>query len=157
MSNSKHMLMALTLTATTPVMAHHSSVMYDETKMVFVEGTVAKVEWENPHITIWAYVPNAQKPGGHELYGFQSGSINLLTRQGWTKNSLKSGEKIKFEYYPLKDGRPGGSLFQAVHADGTIHKGDALAISFAEMKHGKPEEAKPADVSTSEAKKGDAQ
>jgi len=67
--------------------------MYDETKTATVEATIAKVEWQNPHITIWAYVSNPQNSEGYELYGFQSGSINILTRGGWTKDTLKSARK----------------------------------------------------------------
>lgn len=136
MTHYKHMLGTLSLMIAVPVMAHHSSSMYDETTTMTVVGTVAKVEWVNPHITIWAYVPNAQKPNGYELYGFQSGSINLLSRQGWNKDSLKQGEKLTIEYFPLKDGRPGGSLVQAVHPDGSVSKGDPLAIGLAELKRG---------------------
>jgi len=134
MISAKLMTAALALAVAAPALAHHSSVMYDETKTATVEASIAKVEWENPHITIWAYVPNPQKSGGYELYAFQSGSINLLTRGGWTKDTLKSGEKVTIEYFPLRDGRPGGSLVKAVHADGSVSAGDPLAIGFAELK-----------------------
>jgi hypothetical protein len=134
MTNRKSMTAALALALIAPALAHHSSAMYDETKTATVEATIAKVEWENPHITIWAYVSNPQKSGGYELYGIQSGSINLLTRGGWTKTTLKSGEKVTIEYFPLRDGRPGGSLVKAVHADGSVSTGDPLAIGFAELK-----------------------
>ena len=138
MTNNRHLLVALSLMAAVPAMAHHSSSMYDETTAMTVVGTVAKVEWVNPHITIWVYVPNAQKSNGYELYGFQSGSINLLSRQGWSKDTFKQGEKVTVEYFPLKDGRPGGSLIQGIHPDGSVSTGDPLAISLAEFKRGKP-------------------
>ena len=134
MTSEKLTMLALALAVSAPALAHHSSVMYDETKSATVEASIAKVEWENPHITIWAYVANPQKAGGYELYGFQSGSVNLLTRGGWTKDTLKPSEKVTIEYYPLRDGRPGGSLVKAVHADGSVSTGDPLAIGFAELK-----------------------
>ena len=143
MINAKSIAVLLALAVTAPTQAHHSSAMYDESKTSTVEASIAKVEWENPHITIWAYVANPQKPQGYDLYGFQSGSINMLTRGGWTKDTLKSGEKVTIEYFPLKDGRPGGSLVKVVHANGTVHTGDPLAIGFAELKKRSAPPAQP--------------
>jgi hypothetical protein len=143
MIGAKSMTAVLAMGLTASALAHHSAVMYDETKTATVEATIAKVEWQNPHITIWAYVSNPQNSEGYELYGFQSGSINILTRGGWTKDTLKSGEKVTIEYFPLKDGRPGGSLVKAVHADGSVNTGDPLAIGFAELKRRSAPPAQP--------------
>ncbi len=143
MISAKSMTAVLALAVTAPVLAHHSSVMYDETKTATVEATIAKVEWQNPHITIWAYVANPKKSDGYELYGIQSGSVNLLTRGGWTRDTLKTGEKVTIEYFPLKDGRPGGSLVKAVHADGSVSTGDPLAIGFAALKRRSAPPAQP--------------
>jgi hypothetical protein len=143
MIRPKSMTAVLAMALTAPALAHHSAVMYDETRTATVEATIAKVEWQNPHITIWAYVSNPQNSDRYELYGFQSGSINILTRGGWTKDTLKSGEKVTIEYFPLKDGRPGGSLVKAVHADGSVNTGDPLAIGFAELKRRSAPPAQP--------------
>jgi len=156
MISTKSMTALWALAVSAPALAHHSSAMYDESKTATVEATIAKVEWANPHITIWAYVSNPQKPQGYDLYGFQSGSINMLTRGGWTKDTLKSGEKVTIEYFPLKDGRPGGSLVKAVHADGSVSGGDPLAIGFAALKQRNAAPAppkSPADTAPSEGAK----
>src|ERR1022692_1238722 len=99
MVRAKSVTAVLALAMTAPALAHHSSVMYDESKTATVKATIAKVEWANPHITIWAYVSNPQKSDGYDLYGFQSGSVNLLMRGGWNKDTLKSGEKVTIEYF----------------------------------------------------------
>lgn len=106
--------------------------MFDTTKSVFVEGTVAKIEWVNPHTFVWLYVQKADKPGEYDLYGFENGPINMLTRNGWTQDSLRAGEKLTVQYFPLKDGRTGGSFVKAIHADGTELVGDKFAPGVAD-------------------------
>jgi hypothetical protein len=98
--------------------AHHSYAMFDLTRVLTIRGVVAKVEWVNPHVFIWAYIP---KPGGgHDLYAFETDPVSRLVAEGWTKDSLPPGEKVTIEYAPLKDGRPGGSLLRAKRANGTM-------------------------------------
>ena len=103
--------------ATATTLAHHSYAMFDRTKVVTVEGSIARVEWVDPHVFIWAYVSNGK--GGHDLYGFESASVNGLARQGWTKSTLKYGDKVTIEYNPLRDGRTGGFFVSAKFADGS--------------------------------------
>jgi hypothetical protein len=106
--------------------------MFDMTKSVFVEGTVAKVEWVNPHTFVWLYVEKQSKPGEFDLYGFENGPVNMLTRNGWTKDSLRVGEKLTVQFFPLKDGRTGGSFVKAIHQDGTELVGDKFAPGVAD-------------------------
>jgi len=115
-----------------PALAHHSYSMFDMTKSVFVEGTVAKVEWVNPHTFVWLYVEKADTPGKYDLYAFENGPINMLTRTGWTKDSLRVGEKVTVQYFPLKDGKTGGSFVKAIHSDGKELVGDKFAPGVAD-------------------------
>jgi len=103
--------------------AHHSYAMFDGTKTLSVTGIVAKVEWMNPHVYVWVYVPNAASPSGYDLYAFENGSISVLSRLGWTKSTFTAGEKITVEYSPLKDGRTGGHFIKGTHADGRVALG----------------------------------
>jgi hypothetical protein len=104
-------------------LAHHSYAMFDSSKTLTVSGTVAKLEWMNPHVFIWVHVRNPDTPGGYDLYAFENGSTNVLARKGWTKTTLQSGEKVSIEYWPLKDGRSGGHFLKAVHNDGRVSWG----------------------------------
>ena len=106
------------------VSAHHSYALFDQDKKSNVSATIAKVEWVNPHVFIWGYVPDAAQPNGYQLYAFESGAINMLVRQGWTRDTMKVGETISVEYWPLRDGRPGGYYISAIHADGKVSMGD---------------------------------
>lgn len=100
-------------------MAHHSYAMFDTSKSAVSSGSVAKLEWVNPHVFLWVYVERTGEPGKYDLYAFESGSIGALTRVGWTKDMFALGEKVSVQYFPLKDGRTGGQLFKVVRADGT--------------------------------------
>jgi hypothetical protein len=96
--------------------------MFDGTRTVTVTGTVAKLEWTNPHVFIWLYVPSAGG-NGFDLYAFENGSPNVLARSGWSKSAFAEGEKITIEYWPLADGRNGGHYKQGTRADGTVLRG----------------------------------
>jgi len=108
-------LLLSVMTATS--FAHHSYAMFDQTKIATVEGTMAKVEWKDPHVWFWAYVSDGK--GGYDLYGFESASINNLARQGWTLSTLKPNDKVTIQYNPLVDGRHGGFFRSATFPDGS--------------------------------------
>jgi hypothetical protein len=106
-----------------PAWAHHSYAMFDGTKTLTVTGTVAKLEWANPHVYVWVYVPNASAASGYDLYAFENGSTGVLARLGWSKSTFSVGEKITVQFWPLKDGRSGGHFVKATHADGRVEAG----------------------------------
>jgi hypothetical protein len=111
---------AAILGAAPATLAHHSYAMFDQSKKVEVTGTVAKLEWKNPHVFVWVYVPKPDGPGKYDLYVFENGSINVLSRLGWSDTVLKAGDKITIEYYPLRDGRTGGHFDKGTLADGRV-------------------------------------
>jgi len=90
-----------------PASAHHSTAMFNwgsEIKMA--NATVERWEWTNPHTFLYVTVPT--KGGGTERWAFEGMSPNHLGRSGWSKRTLKEGDKIALTYYSLKDGRKGG-------------------------------------------------
>ena len=102
----------------TNVSAHHSYAMFDGARVVTINATIAKLEWTNPHVFVWAYVANPAAPSGYDLYAFENGSTNVLARRGWSKQVLPAGQEIVLEYWPLRDGRKGGHLKSLKFADG---------------------------------------
>lgn len=103
--------------------AHHSYAMFDAARTVTVSGTVAKLEWTNPHVFVWVYVPNAERDNGFDLYAFENGSPNVLLRRGWSKETFAVGEKVSIAYWPLTDGRTGGHFAVATRVDGSVVRG----------------------------------
>jgi hypothetical protein len=112
--------------ATDVAYGHHSYASYDLSSSKSVAGTVAKLEWSNPHIHLWLYVPGG-KGGGYELWSFESGSVAMLKRYGWTAKTLQPGEKITVEYFPSRDSKNSGYFAKAIHADGRIENTDPHA------------------------------
>jgi len=98
--------------------AHHSFAPFDMGVTKTVSGAVKTVEWTNPHIWVWLDVPNDQ--GGIDLWGFEGMSPNFLGRRGWTRTSLKPGDKITVTYRPLRDGKKGGVFVSTETPDGRL-------------------------------------
>ena len=99
-------------------LAHHSYAMFDASATSKVTGTVAKLEWVNPHAFLWVYVPSRDKPGTYDLWGFENGSPSVLQGHGWNKEVLKAGDKVEVEYWPLRDGSSGGHCEKVIFTDG---------------------------------------
>jgi hypothetical protein len=100
-----------------PALAHHSFAMFDREKPVAISGVVKDFQWTNPHVWIQVMVPNAK--GVNEEWGVECTSVNFLRRQGWEKDSLKPGDKVKLMIFPLKDGSKGGQLNKLVELNGS--------------------------------------
>jgi hypothetical protein len=114
---------ALGLVATATAAAHHSYAMFDGTRTLKVTGTVAKIEWTNPHTYVWVYVRNEARESGYDLYSFENGAPNALARRGWSKTMFGADEAVMVEYWPLSDGRTGGHVVSVTRGDGTVIHG----------------------------------
>ena len=89
------------------VHAHHSFAMFDFEKDQVIEGVVKEFQWTNPHI--WIQVNVASADGKVTEYSVEGSSPNGLRRQGWSRESMKPGDRIVLTIHPMKDGSPGGS------------------------------------------------
>jgi len=104
--------------AAIPSSAHHSFAAFDVASQKTVTGTVKQLDWTNPHIWLWIDVPNDK--GGSDTFAFEGMSPNFLARRGWTKNTLKAGDKITITYRPMKDGANGGMFMNGKMPDGRM-------------------------------------
>jgi Family of unknown function (DUF6152) len=81
----------------TGVVAHHSfAAEFDITKPVTLTGKVTKIEWTNPHAFLFIDVPDKQT-GTITNWEVEMGSPNGLTRLGWTRTLLKTGDEVTVE------------------------------------------------------------
>ena len=105
------------LCAPAPVLAHHGAqVQYDSSRPVEIKGTVKTIEWQNPHAGFTLVV---EDPGGKvTTWEFElAGTANLL-RRGWTKNSLKVGDKVSVKAFVARDGSPSANAIDITISDG---------------------------------------
>jgi hypothetical protein len=127
---SKPTLGAIILAAVTavswPAYAHHSFAVYDRSQVLTIKGSIKSFQWTNPHCVIWVLV---QPEGGGEAqeWTIETTSPGVLTRGGWTRNSVKPGDRVAVDYYPLRDGSHGGGLKSVTLVD----TGQTLSASFA--------------------------
>jgi hypothetical protein len=99
------------------LLAHHSfAAEYDPNKTLQIMGTVTKVEWMNPHARFYVDVRDNQ--GSVTNWNFELGSITMLQRLGWRRNSLQVGDQVTVQGYPAKDGSKRANARNLVLADG---------------------------------------
>ena len=111
-----------------PALAHHSTAAFDMEKTIEITGTVEDFQWTNPHTWTNVKVQGSDESAG--IYGLEGMSPNYLGRNGWTKSTLKPGDKVTLQVHPLKDGRKGGFMVAVKLPDGTLlynlpHRDDA--------------------------------
>jgi hypothetical protein len=100
-----------------PALAHHAfSAEFDANAPIRLEGTVAKMEWINPHA--WIYLDVKKPDGTTEQWKIEGGTPNALFRRGFTKDSLKAGTAIVVTGYRAKDGTLKGNGRDLTFPDG---------------------------------------
>jgi hypothetical protein len=91
----------LCLALVPPAWAHHSQSEFDLKARVEVDGTVTRVEWKSPHV--WIYVDASSDKGEQVNWSFELPSPVTLMRRGWTRDSLKPGDRVKVAGAPAKN------------------------------------------------------
>ncbi len=105
------------LASTAPMLAHHSfAAEYDTNKPITITGAVTRVEWTNPHARF--YVDVKDDKGNVANWNLELASPNVLTRQGWTRNSLHIGDVITVVGSMAKDGSNMANARNVTLADG---------------------------------------
>jgi hypothetical protein len=78
----------------TTAFAHHGASVYDSTKLTTLKGTVTEFQFMNPHTAILFDVTGAD--GKVEKWTGEAPSLTTMSRAGWNKNIMKSGDKVTF-------------------------------------------------------------
>jgi hypothetical protein len=96
--------------------AHHGTSLYDMNTEISLTGTVKEWTFENPHSWLWL---NATRSGGStEEWSIESAPPTYLARQGWSRSTLKAGEKITILISPLKREPKRGILLEVKRSSG---------------------------------------
>ena len=100
--NRTLLLCVCILSACGTLMAHHGGAAWDMKTMVNVQGTVTEFRFVNPHVQIFVDSPEA---GGKVVHwSCESADPAMLVRQGWTRDTLKPGDKVTLVGHPAKSG-----------------------------------------------------
>jgi hypothetical protein len=108
--------------ASASLQAHHSTAgVYDPGKEGKVTGTLAKIQFVNPHGSITITVKNAD--GTTTDWTFTTGSSTALAQRGITSvgpKALKIGEELTVLFIPARNGSPLGGFRQLTRSDGQV-------------------------------------
>lgn len=74
------------------VLAHHGAAAYDTAKLVTLKGTVTEFKFINPHVEISILVKDDK--GKTETWIGEANSPNVLSRRGWSRDTMKPGDQI---------------------------------------------------------------
>ena len=89
--------------------AHHAVAgVYDLNNEVVLQGRLKKLNFTNPHASIELTVPS--KDGTFTDWLLTTASVQILTREGVNKSSIKPGEILKVTVLPAKNGHPAGFI-----------------------------------------------
>jgi len=89
--------------------AHHAVAgVYDLNKEVVLQGRLKKLNFTNPHASIELSVPD--KDGKITDWILTTASVQILTREGINKTSMKPGELLKVTILPARNGNPAGFI-----------------------------------------------
>ena len=103
--------------AAAPMWAHHAfAAEFDAQRPVKLKGTVAKVEFINPHS--WIHMDVKDSDGKVTRWMVEGGSPNALFRRGVTKDALPQGTEISVDGYQAKDGSNRANGRDITFADG---------------------------------------
>lgn len=102
-----------------PASAHHASgPFYDNSKSVEAVGTVTRFVFRNPHSFL--YVDAHGENGDTVAWEIEMGASVMMSRRGWTPDTIKAGDHIKVVGQPSRaPGTFGMCCAELTQADGS--------------------------------------
>jgi hypothetical protein len=108
--------------------AHHSSARYDMTRQITVEGTLDRLVWANPHVYLYV----TEVTGGNTVtWEIENHPPAMMRRMGWTKDTLREGDRISVSGSPARNDSTPGIYPTAIDKNGVslFRAGDFTALS----------------------------
>jgi hypothetical protein len=83
--------------------AHHSfSAEFDVGKPLTLTGTVAEIEWTNPHA--WVHLDVKDEAGNSQRWAVEMLGVNALVRTGMNPRSVKPGDVLTVTGFGARNG-----------------------------------------------------
>lgn len=95
------------LAAGKAALAHHSFAVFDIQHPLELQGTVQQFKFTSPHTFLVLEVKGDD--GATTIWNLEGASPSIMVRNGWSSQSLKTGDQIKLSIDPLRSGAPGGA------------------------------------------------
>ena len=103
-----------------PAFAHHSQAMFDATKEILIEGTVARFDWVNPHM--YLIVETKGPDGKPALVEGEGVGITQALVDGLKRDALKPGTHVVMRANPNRGGwGKQVRIMDVTTQDGEIH------------------------------------
>ena len=103
-----------------PLAAHHwFNASYESGAVIKLTGLVTRFDWKNPHAVFHLEVAD-DRSRRTTRWVMEMGSPNSLTHAGWSKSSLRVGERLTVEAIPARDGIPMGYPLSIVTETGRL-------------------------------------
>jgi hypothetical protein len=97
------------LVAGAEVQAHHAvASVYDLNKEIVLQGRLEKLNFRNPHSNLILEVPN--EDGTTTEWTLTTAAVQVLTRAGVNRDSIKPGAILKITVLPARNGDPAGFI-----------------------------------------------
>lgn len=101
----------------TAALAHHGRGAYDDDVLVSLDATITEFRFINPHAQI--YFDVVGEDGEVQHWQSEITAPNRLARGGWTKTTLKPGDKVKIMGAHARNGSNAVRALEIILSDGT--------------------------------------
>lgn len=83
--------------------AHHGWSSFDETKPIYLEGTVKSVKWQNPHAEVMLEINRIEPPAALTRFAIpkQSAPVDAVTILGTAKAPMRKDAVWEIEFAPI--------------------------------------------------------
>jgi hypothetical protein len=102
-----------------PVTAHHGPGNFDRQREITLDGVVTRFLWASPHVYIDVMTSNTANET--ETWSIEGSPPAVLTRMGWSRESLVDGDRVTVIAFPPRDpDRKAAAAKSVLKADGTL-------------------------------------
>jgi hypothetical protein len=123
MAKRRTLALCAVILQSSPVVAHHSTAAFDMTSEVVVEGTIAKLDWTNPHV--YFTVETTGTDGRPLLQRIEVGPLAVVRGYGLERDALAPGSHVVVRANPNRSGA--GKIARGI--DVTTSSGTIYALA----------------------------